>query len=111
MTEPSMTPPASTSVNPAAAPNKLAGVNKPAVSGSPSAPNLTPAPQRSPAASATKSAQPHSTSEELEILIRARYSIIYVVTWEEERVERLLQQIAEKRNKKLFVWTITQGIV
>jgi len=29
-----------------------------------------------------------SAQEELEILIRARYPVIYVVSWEEERVER-----------------------
>jgi hypothetical protein len=46
-----------------------------------------------------------------EILIRARYPIIYVVSWEEERVERCLREIAEKRDKRLFTWTITQGIV
>lgn len=49
--------------------------------------------------------------EELEVLIRARYPIIYVVSWEEERVERCLRQIAESRNKKLFVWTLSSGIV
>ena len=52
-----------------------------------------------------------TVQEELEVLIRARYPIIYVVSWEEERVERCLRQIAEARNKKLFVWTLTQGIV
>lgn len=45
------------------------------------------------------------------MLVRARYPIIYVVTWEEERVERCLREIAAARNKKLFVWTITQGVV
>ncbi|MBC7966233.1 MAG: hypothetical protein H7Z17_09950, partial [Fuerstia sp.] len=49
--------------------------------------------------------------QELDVLIRARYPIVYVVSWEEERVERCLRKIAEARNKKLFVWTITQGIV
>jgi ATP-dependent 26S proteasome regulatory subunit len=49
--------------------------------------------------------------EELDVLIRARYPIIYVVSWEEERVEQCLRKIAEKRNKQLFVWTVTQGIV
>jgi ATP-dependent 26S proteasome regulatory subunit len=49
--------------------------------------------------------------EELEVLIRARYPVIYVVSWEEERVERCLREIAEKREKNLFVWTVTQGIV
>ena len=43
--------------------------------------------------------------------MRARYPIIYVVTWEEERVERCLREIGAARNKNLFVWTITQGIV
>jgi ATP-dependent 26S proteasome regulatory subunit len=49
--------------------------------------------------------------EELDVLIRARYPIIYVISWEEERVEQCLRKIAEKRNKQLFIWTITQGIV
>ncbi len=52
-----------------------------------------------------------TAEEELEVLIRARYPLIYVVSWEEERVEQALQQIASKRNKKLFTWTVTQGIV
>jgi ATP-dependent 26S proteasome regulatory subunit len=49
--------------------------------------------------------------EDIEVLIRARYPIIYVVSWEEERVEKVLAEIARKRNKKLLVWTCTQGIV
>ncbi|HTV47447.1 MAG TPA: AAA family ATPase [Phycisphaerae bacterium] len=49
--------------------------------------------------------------DELEVLIRARYPIIYVLTWEEERVEKVLSEIATARNKKFHVWTYTQGIV
>ena len=49
--------------------------------------------------------------DELDVLIRARYPIIYVVSFEEERVEQQLARIATARNKKLFVWTCTQGIV
>jgi AAA+ superfamily predicted ATPase len=49
--------------------------------------------------------------QEIEVLIRARYPIIYVVSWEEERVEKVLTEIARKRNKKLLIWTCTQGIV
>jgi AAA+ superfamily predicted ATPase len=45
------------------------------------------------------------------VLIRARYPIIYVLSWEEERVEKLLAGIATNRNKKFHVWTYTQGIV
>jgi hypothetical protein len=48
---------------------------------------------------------------ELDVLIRARYPIIQVVSWEEERVEQQLSRIANARNKRLYVWTCTQGIV
>jgi AAA+ superfamily predicted ATPase len=48
--------------------------------------------------------------EELDVLIRARYAIIYVISWEEDRVERYLREIAQRRKKNLFVWTVTQGI-
>ena len=49
--------------------------------------------------------------DELEVLIRARYPIIYVVTWEEERLEQRLLEIAKKRNKTLHIWTCSQGVV
>lgn len=49
--------------------------------------------------------------EELEILIRARYPIVYITSWEEERIEQILLRIAERRGKQLFTWTITQGII
>src|SRR4051812_6839629 len=48
--------------------------------------------------------------DELDVLIRARYPVIYVVSWEEERVEQLVARIATARNKKLYIWTCTQGI-
>ena len=47
---------------------------------------------------------------ELETLIRARYPIIYVVSWEERRVEETLREICQKRGKKLIQWTITSGL-
>lgn len=52
---------------------------------------------------------PSKNETELETLIRARYPIIYVVSWEEKRVEDALRNIARERNKKLNVWTVTQG--
>jgi AAA+ superfamily predicted ATPase len=55
--------------------------------------------------------QRRSKNDELDVLIRARYPVVYVVTWEEERVEQHLAKIAAARNKKLYVWTCTQGIV
>jgi AAA+ superfamily predicted ATPase len=48
---------------------------------------------------------------ELDVLIRARYPLLYVVSWEEERVEQHLADIARARNKRFFVWTCTQGVV
>ncbi len=47
---------------------------------------------------------------ELETLIRARYPIIYIVSWEEKRVEDALRAIASARGKKIYFWTITQGM-
>jgi ATP-dependent 26S proteasome regulatory subunit len=71
------------------------------------------APQAAPPRRPRDSIHPRQLSpgEELETLIRARYPIIYVVSWEEERVERCLREIADRREKSLFVWTITEGIV
>ena len=54
---------------------------------------------------------PCSSGAKLDVLHPRAYPIIYVVTWEEERVERCLREIATARNKNFFVWTITQGIV
>ena len=52
-----------------------------------------------------------AASAELETLIRARYPIIYVVSWEEKRVEDALRAITQARGKKMLQWTVTQGIV
>ncbi|HWL94565.1 MAG TPA: AAA family ATPase [Phycisphaerae bacterium] len=49
-------------------------------------------------------------SEELEVLIRARYPIIYVVSWEEGRVEHRLKEIADRRKKHLMCWSVTTGL-
>lgn len=46
----------------------------------------------------------------LEVLVRARYPLIYVVSWEEERVMQELSQIASALGKRLFDWSIVQGI-
>jgi ATP-dependent 26S proteasome regulatory subunit len=48
---------------------------------------------------------------EIDVLIRARYPILYIVSWEEERVEEALWQIARERNKRLFVWSSSSGMV
>src|SRR5437763_1845730 len=52
---------------------------------------------------------PSRNDTEMETLIRARYPLIYVVSWEEKRVEDALRTIARERGKKLNIWTVTQG--
>lgn len=52
-----------------------------------------------------------TTQEQMDVLIRARYSILYVVSWEEDRVEKTIAEIAKKREKKLYTWTITRGLI
>src|SRR3989449_5561341 len=48
---------------------------------------------------------------EIETLIRARYPILYIITSEEMRVQNLVVDIAGKRQKKVFEWTYSNGIV
>ena len=48
---------------------------------------------------------------EIETLIRARYPILYIISSEEMRVQSLLVEIAGKRQKKVFEWTCTSGLV
>ena len=48
---------------------------------------------------------------EVEILIRARYPILYVISSEEMRVQEVLLEIASRRQKKVFEWTYSSGIV
>lgn len=47
--------------------------------------------------------------EELEVLVRAKFPIIYVQTWEEERVEATFASIAEKLKRSFHRWSITQN--
>ncbi len=52
----------------------------------------------------------NNTNVEIDTLIRARYPIVYIVSWEEKRVEDALRAIANARGKKVYTWTITQGM-
>ena len=49
-------------------------------------------------------------NEELDRLIRARYTLLYVVTWEEDRALRILMRLAETQRKPLYEWSITNGL-
>ena len=48
--------------------------------------------------------------KDLEHLVRARYSLLYLVTWEEDRARRLLIDLAEGLKKSLYEWSITDGL-
>src|SRR5215831_18139173 len=48
---------------------------------------------------------------ELETLIRARYPILYIVSSEELRAESVIIEVAKKRQKKVFEWSYSTGIV
>lgn len=48
--------------------------------------------------------------DEIETLIRARYPLLYIVTAEEARADRLLTGIAERRKKDLIEWSSTTGL-
>ena len=52
-----------------------------------------------------------SRETELEILVRAKYPLIYLLSWEERRVEAMLRRVAAKRKKRLYAWTVTGGIM
>ena len=43
------------------------------------------------------------------VYIRARYPILYVVTWEEERAEEILRKTAADLSKPIYFWTQTEG--
>jgi SpoVK/Ycf46/Vps4 family AAA+-type ATPase len=48
---------------------------------------------------------------ELETLVRARYPILYIVSSEELRVQNVIVEVAKKRQKKVFEWSYSTGIV
>ncbi len=51
-----------------------------------------------------------SAAHEIEVLIRAKYPILYVVSWEERRLEDTLSTICRGLNRTLHTWSVTQGI-
>ena len=79
--------------------------------GNPAGASAAPAPIPPANKPRSKPSQPLTAIQELDVLVRARYPIIYITTWEEERVERCLREIAKRREKSLYLWSITDGIV
>lgn len=50
------------------------------------------------------------TIKQIDLLIRSGYPLLYIVSYEEKRVETALKKICEVRNLNLFIWTIADGI-
>ncbi|MGA9524320.1 MAG: AAA family ATPase [Myxococcaceae bacterium] len=55
-------------------------------------------------------ARPPEFLRELDVLIRARYPLVYLVSWEEQRVDALLQGLARSHGRSLYEWSVTQGL-
>ncbi|MEM1309265.1 MAG: AAA family ATPase, partial [Cyanobacteria bacterium P01_H01_bin.153] len=51
--------------------------------------------------------------EDLNILIQARYPLVYLVTFEEERAEQAISSVAQqlRPQRRIYNWTMTHGIV
>ena len=49
--------------------------------------------------------------QEIEILIRARYPLIWIQTVEETRAREIVEKVARGRNKRVVEWTSTGGLV
>ncbi|MBF0406815.1 MAG: AAA family ATPase [Candidatus Riflebacteria bacterium] len=47
----------------------------------------------------------------IDVLIRAKYPILYIVSHEEERIEKLIFQLSRAQNKKCYTWSITRGLL
>src|SRR5260370_15117359 len=42
--------------------------------------------------------------------VRARYPLIYLVSWEEQRLDAILQDVAQNHGKALLTWSVTRGL-
>src|SRR3954470_12614785 len=43
-------------------------------------------------------------------MVRARYPLIYLVSHEEQRIDAVVSEVAERHGKQLWEWSITQGL-
>jgi predicted kinase len=47
---------------------------------------------------------------ELDTMIRARYPLVYLVSWEEQRLDGVLDALVRNHGKTLYTWSATQGL-
>ena len=50
-----------------------------------------------------------TSKAEIEDLIKARYSLIWITSPEENRVEEALRKLCVEREMRLEVWSVTEG--
>jgi AAA+ superfamily predicted ATPase len=50
-----------------------------------------------------------NTLKELELLIRSRYPLVYLLSFEEGRVVRTLGRLAKRLNKRVYFWSCSEG--
>ncbi len=48
--------------------------------------------------------------QELDLLVRARHPLVYLVTPEEQRAETILERLADQHGKALVSWSATRGL-
>jgi SpoVK/Ycf46/Vps4 family AAA+-type ATPase len=62
-----------------------------------------------PAATPTATAEPRFVAE-IDTLIRARYPLLYLVSWEEQRLDAILEELARRHGKSYLGWSVTKGL-
>ncbi len=67
-----------------------------------------PAPPAAPPIAAPARAE--TDRGEIETYIRARYPLLYVLTWEEDRVTEEIEAVASRLGKRVYHWSISGGI-
>lgn len=49
-------------------------------------------------------------TKEIDVLVRARYPLMYLITPEEERIEKNLYKLSRQQGKDLYIWSATRGL-
>ncbi len=68
------------------------------------------APGATPAAAPASSPVEPGFVRDLDVLIRARYPLVYLVSWEEQRLDSILDETARRHGKALLGWSVTKGL-
>ena len=62
----------------------------------------------------SESSFPPSTApafvRELDVHVRARYPLLYLLTYEEQRLDTVLEDVARGHGKELWTWSVTGGL-